>query len=398
MKRLITFFTCLMILISLNSLLFADEIYLKNNTIIKGKVTRVSPDIIFYHTNDKEEKTTGEVSRKKVAKITYTDGTEVVFNTDTLYLTDNSVIQGKIIQVGTKNIEYNPVGEKPFAVISKDRVSRIKYSDGTVVPVSEELQEPEKEAPFEEDVLPRKGGFLESRVRIAGFASVLLSYGDIEDKEKELYNANISGLNQTAGRNYKTTYNPFHFGGEVDVMLYTSRFIQKKGFDLTGLQFGVKGGYLFYHSYQGIYEYNNSSYASQQSSGTMMQYHSWFAGPMMNFVLSPRNDIFNMIIHCYGVYGRVIDGSITAAAALRDANIGFLPSQYTSDIDTGFYFKAGAGPHFVLNKGFPVTVGFNVIYSYSKMNFKNPISLYDANKKDYSAHEWGFELAFGVHI
>ncbi|MCP4137275.1 MAG: hypothetical protein GY754_40280 [bacterium] len=297
---------------------------------------------------------------------------------DEIHLKNNSVIQGKIIQVGKTNIEYDPAGEKPFAVISRTRVRMIKYNDGSTVPFSGDSADPEdsgelkinadnhtqEKVSMEEiqpEKQPRKGGFLESRIRIAGFAAALVNSSEIQNKEKELYNANKSNLNLAPGEEYSTSNDPFNLGGEVDIILFTGRFIQKRGFDLTGIQFGVKGGYLFYNSFQNIYEYdsNDSEYSSKISSGSLMEYHSWFAGPVFNLVFSPRSDTFNMMIQFYGVYGRVIDGSISAGAALRDANIVFDRSQYFSDIEKGYYIKAGVGPHFVLNKGFPLTIGLN---------------------------------------
>lgn len=52
---------------------------------------------------------------------------------DQIHLKDGSVINGKIIQVTPKTIEFDPEGSRPFDVLVRDQVIMIKYDDGTIV-------------------------------------------------------------------------------------------------------------------------------------------------------------------------------------------------------------------------------------------------------------------------
>ena len=65
--------------------------------------------------------------------IFFTSGYLYSQNTDKIYLKDKSIIEGEIIQVTSKHIEINPVGDKPFLKVEKSRVSILIYSDNTVV-------------------------------------------------------------------------------------------------------------------------------------------------------------------------------------------------------------------------------------------------------------------------
>lgn len=54
-------------------------------------------------------------------------------NIDKLYLTNKKVIEGKIIQITSSQIEINPIGEKPFLIIPRDSAEVLIYSDNTIV-------------------------------------------------------------------------------------------------------------------------------------------------------------------------------------------------------------------------------------------------------------------------
>lgn len=60
---------------------------------------------------------------------------------DEIRLKDGTIITGKIIQVTTRNIEYNPDGPRPFELIERDMVVEIIYSDGLRVNLTESDEE-----------------------------------------------------------------------------------------------------------------------------------------------------------------------------------------------------------------------------------------------------------------
>lgn len=59
---------------------------------------------------------------------------------DQIHLKDGSIINGKIIQVTPKTIEFDPEGSRPFDVLVRDQVIMIKYDDGTTVNLNEPAQ------------------------------------------------------------------------------------------------------------------------------------------------------------------------------------------------------------------------------------------------------------------
>jgi len=55
---------------------------------------------------------------------------------DEIYLKgegDNNLIMGKVLKVSDTQIEYDPDGDIPFAIISRDRVIKIKYDNNEMV-------------------------------------------------------------------------------------------------------------------------------------------------------------------------------------------------------------------------------------------------------------------------
>lgn len=52
---------------------------------------------------------------------------------DEIYLSDGRVFKGKIIRVTAKHIEYDPEGEKPFDILPRGQIEKIVYDDGKVV-------------------------------------------------------------------------------------------------------------------------------------------------------------------------------------------------------------------------------------------------------------------------
>ena len=56
-----------------------------------------------------------------------------LFAQDKLIKKDNTVVEGKILNVDKNNIEIDPTGDKPFLIIKREDAKMIIYEDNTVV-------------------------------------------------------------------------------------------------------------------------------------------------------------------------------------------------------------------------------------------------------------------------
>jgi len=108
--------------------LYADQLFLYINSTITGEITEVSSEFIKYKS---ESGDITEIARSEVEKIVYTGGREVDF-TDKIFLKDKTVISGKVTGKNGEYIEYNPAGAPPYDRIPASSVSKIIYSNGTV--------------------------------------------------------------------------------------------------------------------------------------------------------------------------------------------------------------------------------------------------------------------------
>ncbi|GEM_PF-1357795 len=75
---------------------------------------------------------------------------------DEIFLNDGRVIKGKIIRVTDKNIEYDPDGPVPFDVFPRGQIVKIVYDDGTSVFLNENAGKREEGA-HAPDAQPAKG-------------------------------------------------------------------------------------------------------------------------------------------------------------------------------------------------------------------------------------------------
>ncbi len=133
MKR--QFFMAAILLLA--STVFADEIHLTDNSIIKGSITEVSRDSIVYKTSEDKS---ASISKEKVEKIVYSNGKEITFY-DTIKLKDGTELSGKVIRNSGRFIEYNPAGSIPYDRIETDKVVSIIYENGKI----EEIQKAQKD-------------------------------------------------------------------------------------------------------------------------------------------------------------------------------------------------------------------------------------------------------------
>jgi len=108
--------------------LFSDEIYLTDYTVRKVTITNVTPDNIEYTT---PENNSEKLARSLAEKIIYSSGKEIDFY-DRIYIKDGSVLKGRIIKKSDDFVEYNPSGSIPFDKIEISKILKISYDDGRV--------------------------------------------------------------------------------------------------------------------------------------------------------------------------------------------------------------------------------------------------------------------------
>jgi hypothetical protein len=407
-------------LILFSTALFADQIFLQNGGVLKGKIIQINENEIEY--KPETGRAFDVVDKSGVMKIVYDNGQVVNFVVDTLYRIDGTAVKGNVIRVTKDDITYSPQGTTEQKTVPRSEIDRIEYSDGKVVYIAKKKGAQEvSEVKIEEK--KQTGGFLDSWVRIAGFMGFGNPSGGIFDREQHLLKAYRPDLIRAyvLPRDYKQYFMEINGGGEIDVMPPAIKFAQKRGFDFTGIKFGIRGR----NGAESIdsmivneKEYYNSVEGYELFRGRLMNYQYWAAGPVMNLVFSPRNNLFNFLIHFYVLAGQVFQGNLRAAAALRSAHwlapelagaYGSSRSLINGDIAFatrylnkarfgGYTIRCGMGPHFSLNKYFPITFGINITYAYSKFTFnKAPIVYFDGHKKALQ-HEVGAEVTAGVHI
>jgi RNase P/RNase MRP subunit p29 len=392
----------LLIITAIYSFSSADEIYLNDLSIIKGKIIQVTDKNVEY---SQEGKPLLIVPRDKVFKIKYDNGQVVqiaeIKGTDKIYLKDNSVIEGTITKVTADVIMYSTANNQEAVV--RANVVKIVYADGKIIQIAGEpskqiVAEKEPEPEKEEPPVIRNGGFLDSYIWFRVSRASTAIFGNLRNKEENAYINNRNRLSLypfTADPEHIYTYQGGdHKGFELDLMLPANKYPQTKGFNLTGLKFGLKTTYLFSTAKETIND--NSLPNDDSSSGRLLKYRSINAGPEINLVYSPRNDFFNMVFQVYLLGGYIHKGELTAVPALRDAGASFNESEYKANF-TGYSGTFGTGINFVLNKGVPITIGMDFFYSYSKIEFDRSVPVYN-NAKKASFDEIGLKISVGVHL
>jgi len=112
--------------------LYADDLFLHDNSVIKGEVTEFTSGTIKYKTTDG---LSAEITKDQVEKIIYSSGRQIEF-TDRIFLKDNSMISGKITGLNGEYTEYNPSGPILIDRIATSDIIKIIYSDGRVEDLS----------------------------------------------------------------------------------------------------------------------------------------------------------------------------------------------------------------------------------------------------------------------
>ncbi|MBN2402430.1 MAG: hypothetical protein JXN64_08510 [Spirochaetes bacterium] len=396
-------FSILVFLCFFYGISFADEIYMNDLSVIRGKIIQVTDKNVEY---SQEGKPFLIVPREHVFRIKYDDGQVVqiadIKGRDKIFLKDGSVIEGTVIKATRDTVMYYTDQE---SVVPSDNVIKIVYANGKVMQISElpaeALTDAELETQTEEPVI-RSGGFLDSYFRIGFLGGFSSMYGNLLQKEESAYESHRNDFTLYPGINDEDdyTYNTgIHGGFELCLMFPSIKYPQTIAFSVTGIKFGLKTTYLFSKIWQDIDD--DSLPRSADYDGRLLKYRTLNAGPEMNIIFSPRTGLFNMIVKAYVLGGYIHGGKLTAAPGLRDGRQsqglpGFDKSQYTSDF-TGYSGTIGLGLHVAINEGFPVTIGYDTYYTFSRIKFNRSVPLYN-DSKSTSFYEFGILLYAGVHL
>jgi hypothetical protein len=417
------FFCVLSLIMALNTAVFADQIFLKDGEVIKGKIIQITESEVEYKPGS--NRAFDVVDKKLVLKIAYDNGQVVNFEMDILYRLDGTAIRGSIINVTPEAITYSPEGTTEQKTVQRSEIERIEYSDGKVVYITKKKETPEETKEIKYEVTKPAGGFHDSWVRIGGFFNFGGAMKGVLDKEERVFRAYRYDLLRAyvLPRDYHLYQGFVGGGGELDIMPPAIKFAQKRAFDFTGIKFGIRGryGFEFIDSYIADEStYFNSVEGYEMFRGRLLSYHYWGVGPTVNLIFSPRNNLFNFLINFYAVAGQIFDGHLRAAAALRSAGFlavemtgvygpgsPFLPAQLANITNSvyfnrsrfnGYTIRGGFGPHFSMNRYFPITFGINLTYAYSHLKFGRALPIYYDGNKRANHHEVGAEITAGVHF
>ncbi len=399
--------------------LYADEIILKDGSILKGTIIQVTDTAVEYDPDGPPAFDT--VSRDSVIKIIYPDGREQAFLLDTIVLTSGEAIKCSIIRVTKESVIYRQGGTGEEKSISRDQVARLDFSDGKSVDIWKKETPGAPEEPAKKPV----GGYHSSIFRLSIFGGGGIMEDGTIMKEQHVFKAYKPDLIM-ANMNAHDYYQYTGFGTvgvEMDLMPPAIRFPQKRGFDFTGIKFGIRGRYGYESATSVITpEYGNGyyDYYGDAFSGRLMEYHYWAVGPVINFIFSPRSNVTNFMISVYGMGGQVFSGHLSPMTSLRDSELlmarlagawnpmgtpvymswanPYTPSQLNNTAFSGYTIRCGIGPEFSLNKYFPLVIGLHFTYAYTSLTYdRAPLIYMDGNRKA-AHHEFGGEVSVGVHI
>lgn len=400
--------------------LYADEIHLVDGTILKGAIIQITGSVVEYDPEGPAAFDT--VPREQVSKIKYDSGKVQRMQVDTIYLSGGETIRCSIVRVTKDAVVYTQEDAVTEKTIGRDRVARMEFGDGKVI----DLPAPDLAASDDGVVKKQTGGYLDSIFRISVFGGGGGLQGGMLDKERRVFRAYEPDLilaDIFPDEHYQFT--TFGTGGvEIEFMAPAIKFAQKRGFDLTGIKFGLRGRYGYERITSRI---TSSEYGwgrgYRELLGTLMDYHYWTAGPGMGLVFTPRSNAFSFILNFYGTAGQVFGGNLNPLTALRDskllwgrlagvwpdpwnlvpaplmgwANLFTMPGLNRTGI-RGYTIRAGFGPEFALNRHFPIIIGTHLTYAYTALTMgRAPVMYADGNRKA-AHHEVGAEISVGLHF
>jgi hypothetical protein len=402
----ILFYLILMILFFC-PVLFADEIYLKDSRVLKCEIIQITDKNIEYREQGGRPFVT--IEKDIVVKVVYSDGKVMRISgidMDKIFLKDGNLKEGKIVQVTPDAIMYLAGDSDKKESILRSSVLKIKYSDGTEILISGMESLSDRSASSEdasqtvkEEPIIQKGGFIDSTIRAGLLGGLGFIWGNLHNRENDSFDQKKSQITTYPvypKDNNESTINHYnwHGGFELGLLLPAFKIPQTKAFGLSSIKFGIIGNYIYSTMEQ---ELHDESLPNTDYSGTLLKYRTINAGPEMNLILSPKSNKVNLVFRFYLLGGYIHKGKITAVPGLREAGLPVTDkSEYSTEF-TGYSGTAGAGIRFVSNLAFPVIAGFDLQYTYSKLNFDQSLPVYNG-AKSASFHEIGIFISAGIHF
>ncbi len=389
-----SYFLSFLILFLFYTVLFADEIHLQDGIIIKGKIIQLTEKHIEY---DPEGGRPFDLCpRGQVKKIVYDDGRVVRSSfRDKIFFNDGTIVKCSIDKVTDEKIFYYAMDSQKKDSVNRTDVAKMTFGSDKTITISE------GEEPEVDNNKIHSGGFLDSTLWIGIFGGFgeLVNNGEIEKNENrffDLYSDDLAAEDIVIG---KTRYNIYSGGIDADLLLLTIKDPQSRGFDYTGVSFGIKSRYTSM-SIDQVTEVDNDLNDNSEEytyvNAKLLKYKSLGAGPELNIVFSPRGNSFNMVAHTYLIYEYVYEGSLSTAPALRKIGMPIGESAYSKL--GGSCVTFGTGLHFVLNRWLPVTAGLNFRYSFINLNLDNAVPVYNDGDKNIQSNNFGVEFALGIHV
>jgi hypothetical protein len=398
--------------------IFADEILLKDGRVIKGKIIQITSSSIEYDPDGPMVFDTMQIDN--INKVSYDDGRILRFSSDKISTITGQIITCSIIKISQDKIIFLENDAKDEKTIERAQVKSIEFADGKLIEMNNIKNEKK------DKIAPQINlkGFAKSIVRI----SFIGGGGEVTDgiarKEKHILNVYKPDIMLSSHPFSSRSYTYIAYSGlEIDLMMPAKKFEQNRAFSLMGINTGIRARYEYQYFQNNVISDIWFLTNEKINSGKLMEYHGWTAGPVLNFIFGPRSNKMNMLFSVFAGAGQIVEGKIHSTPAIRDNELlifrlmglwpGFFQSapynafmsqynilllqQFNKSDLKGYRIRGGLGPEFVLNAGFPLTVGLRYIYSYTHFGMTNFIPLYGGKKK-MNQNEYGGELALGVHF
>ena len=383
------------IFLLLSSVIFADEIRLKDSSVIRCEIIQVTDNNIEYREPGGRPFLT--VSRDLVREIVYDDGrTEQITQNkkyDKIYLKDGQVIEGKVIKVTQDVIIYTGWDSDKKEALVRENVVKIELADA-----HREIKQGE-EAGQEQNTEPaiQTGGYIDSLIQVGFLFYYGTMWGELDTKENSAYDRYKDRLELYPV--YPSDYNSYinHYksaaGITVAIMLPSKKY-KRSSFGLTGIKYGIICNYVYSEVVQNFYDI---AISDEIYRGTLLQYHTVNFGPDINYIMGSPAGLVSIIPHFYLLGGYIYKGTIKAVPGLRDAGLYFNLPDYKSNF-TGYTGTLGTGVRFAFNRGFPFYFEFNLQYTYSQIKLEKSLAVYDSSDKEISFNDMGFMFSMGVYL
>lgn len=323
---------------------------------------------------------------------------------DEIYLKDNRIIECEIIQITADVIIYKLIDLDQKQVIVRENISKIINPEGNEIQISDtqlnsqpSATDEKKSEEYKFELFTLSGGFIDSYIRLGVTGGIGAVWGDLHRKENQSYNRYINQAKTYPVYPNGSSKREYHYrfisGYDFAIFLPAIKIPRAYSFALMGVKFGITANYIYSTTKQDL---EDESLKDTDYYRTLLKYRTLNIGPEVNFIIGPISNTVNLVFRCFSLGGRIHKGEITALPCLREAGLSLNKSEYSANFD-GYSATTGAGIRFVLNRAVPLITGFDVQYTYSKINFDKALPVYKGARST-SFSEIGLTFSLGIHI